>query len=64
MFFEKNFNGVALKGPGQRSEKNLILVFKVMVQPPKTHFMTEKSETKIMKITHSVYVKIKGWTNG
>ena len=43
----------------------LILVFEVFVQPPKTHFLTfskvqkhimeKKSETKIMKITHSAY---------
>ena len=42
---------------GQRSEKKfqktLILVFEVMVQSPKTHFLTFSSETKIMKITHS-----------
>ena len=46
---------------GQRSEKifqkTLILVFEVIVQPPKTHFLTFSNETKIMKITHSaVYV--------
>ena len=41
--------------------KTLILAFEVIVQPPKTHFSTfskvqkqKKSETKIMKITHSV----------
>ena len=42
---------------GTRSEvkisKTLILVFEVIVQPPKTHFLTFSSETKIMKITHS-----------
>ena len=32
-------------------QKTLILVFKVIVQTPKTHFMT--SDNKIMKITHS-----------
>ena len=41
----------------QRSEKKfqttLILVFKVIVQPSKKHFLTFSSETKIMKITHS-----------
>ena len=31
----------------------LILVFEVIVQPPKTHFLTFSNETKIMKITHS-----------
>ena len=40
-----------------RSEKKfqtmLILVFDVILQPPKTHFLTFSSETKIMKITHS-----------
>ena len=30
----------------------LILVFEVIVQPPKTHFLTFSSETKIMKITY------------
>ena len=43
---------------GQRSEKSfqktLILVFEVIMQPPKRHFLTFSSETKIMKITHSV----------
>ena len=34
-------------------EKTLILVFEVNVQPPKTHFLTFSSLTKIMKITHS-----------
>ena len=33
--------------------KTLILVFEVIVQPPKAHFLTFSSETKIMKITHS-----------
>ena len=41
----------------QRSEKKfqttLILVFEVIVQPHKAHFLTFSSETKIMKITHS-----------
>ena len=41
----------------QRSEKffqkTLILGFEVIVQPPKAHFLTFSSETKIMKITHS-----------
>ena len=31
----------------------LILVFEVIVQPLKTHFLTFSSETKIKKITHS-----------
>ena len=42
---------------GLRSEKKfqtmLILVFEVIVQPRKSHFLTLLSETKIMKITHS-----------
>ena len=54
---------------GQRSEKffqkTLILVFKVViVQPPKTHFLTFSSETKIMKITHSAeppILKLVAW---
>ena len=40
--------------------KTLIIVFEVIVKPHKTHFSTfakvqkqKKSETKIMKITHS-----------
>ena len=47
----------------KKFQKMLILVFEVIVQPPKTHFLTfskmqkthygEKSETKIMKITQS-----------
>ena len=51
-------------GGQPRSEKKLktmlILVFEIIVQPPKTHFSTfskvqkqKKSETKIMKISHS-----------
>ena len=51
MLFEIFSNG------DQRSEKKfqttLILFFEVIVQPPKTHFLTFSSETKIMKITHS-----------
>ena len=46
-----------------RSEKKfretLILVFEVIVQPPKAHFLTFSSETKIIKITHSA----KLWTS-
>ena len=34
-------------------QKTLILVFEVNMQPPKAHFLTFSSETKIMKITHS-----------
>ena len=34
-------------------QKTLILVFEVIVQPHKTHFLMFSSETKIMKITHS-----------
>ena len=47
----------------KKFQKTLILVFEVIVQPPKPHFLTfskvqkrnmeKKSETKIMKITHS-----------
>ena len=47
----------------EKFQKTLILVFDVIVQPHKTHFLTfskvqkhdmeKKSETKIMKITHS-----------
>ena len=36
-------------------QKELILVFEVIVQPSKTHFWTFSSETKIIKITHSDY---------
>ena len=53
IFFERSVQG-------QRSEKKfqtmLILVFDVIVQPPKTIFLTFSSETKIIKImktTHS-----------
>ena len=46
---------------GQRSEKKiqktLTLVFEVIVQPPKEHFLTFSSEAKILKITHSVEVE-------
>ena len=45
---------------GQWSEKKfqttLILVFEVIMQPPKAHFLTFSSETKIMKITHSAKI--------
>ena len=34
-------------------QKTLILVFEVIMQPPKTHFLTFTRETKIMKITYS-----------
>ena len=37
----------------EKLQKALILVFEVIVQPPKTHFLAFSSETKIMKITHS-----------
>ena len=40
-------------GVKKKIQKTLILVFEVIVQPPKTHFLTFSSETKIMKITHS-----------
>ena len=36
-----------------RKQTTLILVFEVIVQPPKTHFLTFSSDTKNMKITHS-----------
>ena len=50
-FFEKNSNGAA---HGQRSEKKIQkTLIEVIVQPPKTHFLTFSCETKIMKITHS-----------
>ena len=49
---------------GQRSEKKiqktLTLVFEVIVQPPKTIFLTFSYETKIMKITHSALCTIQG----
>ena len=38
-------------------QKTSILVFEVIPQPPKTHFLTFSSETKIMKITHSEMLK-------
>ena len=48
---------------GQWSEKKfqttLILVFEVIVQPPKAHYLTFSSETKIMKITHVVLFSTK-----
>ena len=37
----------------KKFQTTLILAFEVIVQPPKTHFFTFSSETKIMKITHS-----------
>ena len=37
----------------KKYQTTLILVFEVIVQTPKTHFLTSSSETKIMKITHS-----------
>ena len=47
-------------GVKKKIQKTLILVFEVIVEPPKTHFSTfskvqkqKNSETKIMKITHS-----------
>ena len=50
---------------GQQSEKifqkALILFFVVIVQPPKTHFLTFSCETKIMKITYSGNVHEKNW---
>ena len=51
-------------GVKKKFQKTLILVFEVIMQPPKTHFLTfskvqkhimeKKSETKIMNIKHSV----------
>ena len=38
----------------EKFQTMLILAFEVIVQPPKTHFLTFSSVTKIMKITHSV----------
>ena len=40
-------------GVKKKFQETLILVFEVIVQPPKTHFLTFSCETKIMKITHS-----------
>ena len=68
--------GYPRRRPGvkKKFQKTLILVFEVIVQPVKTHFLTfskvqkqKKSETKIMKITHSekvtflrkVFMKVK-----
>ena len=56
-------------GVKKKFQKTLILVFEVIVQPPKTHFSTfskvqkqKKSETKIMKITHSyIVVHLQVW---
>ena len=42
----------------RKFQKTLILAFEVIVQPPKTHFLTFSSETKFMKITHSAWVGI------
>ena len=58
--FEKKFER------SQRSEKKfqtmLILVFEVIVQPPKTIFFTFSSQTKIMKITHSANIIVQFFT--
>ena len=53
--FENFSNGVAQKEPAEweKFQTMLILVFEVIVQPPKTHFLTFSSDTKMMKITHS-----------
>ena len=37
----------------KKLQKTLILVFEVIVQTPKAHFLAFLSDTKIMKITHS-----------
>ena len=49
------FTGQCTPGPvcSKKFQTTLILAFEVIVQPPKTHFLTFSSETKIMKITHS-----------
>ena len=62
-FFEQS-GPEGASGVKKKFQKTFILVFEVIVQPPKTHFLTfskvqkhimeNKSETKIMKITHSV----------
>ena len=59
--FEIFSNGAAPKEPeeSENISKNVdFIVFEVIVQPqpPKTHFLTFSSETKIMKITHCVHV--------
>ena len=44
-----NFGIVFGAAPFEKISNNV----EVIVQPPKTHFLTFSSETKIMKITHS-----------
>ena len=59
--FEIFSNGTAPKELAESEKKfhtTLILVFEVIVQPPKTHVLTFSSETKIMKITHSAEVQV------
>ena len=41
-------------GVKKKFQTTLILIFEVILQPPKPHFLTFSSEIKIMKITHSV----------
>ena len=41
------------RGVRKKFQTTLILVFEVIMQPPKTHYLTFSSETKIIKITHS-----------
>ena len=54
-FFERSrCEGVS--GVRKNFKQLLILVFEVIVQPPKTHFLTFSRETKIMKITHSGFI--------
>ena len=51
MFFE--IFSIWASGVKKRFQRTFILVFEVIEQPAKTHFLTFSCETKIMKITHS-----------
>ena len=53
--FWKNFEWSGSIGASaeKKFQITLILVFEVIAQPPKAHFLTFSSEIKIMKITHS-----------
>ena len=56
MFFKKKIQGKGFRrgsGVKKKFQKTLILIFEVIIQPPKTHFLALSSETKILKITHS-----------
>ena len=66
MFYERSGHKGAC-GVKKKFQKTLILVFEVIVQPPKRHFFTfsniqkthygeKKSETKIMKIAYSATI--------